>query len=52
MERDLILNSIFLEQMEIDLGEEITEFEKLFLKAGEVFNLSSLKQLGVLFLKN
>ena len=43
------LNSTFLEQMEVDLGEEITEFEKIiFESAGEVFNLSSPKQLGVI----
>ena len=43
------LNSTFLEQMEVDLGEEITELEKIiFESAGEVFNLSSPKQLGVI----
>ena len=43
------LNSTFLKQMEVDLGEEITELEKIiFESAGEVFNLSSPKQLGVI----
>ena len=43
------LDSTFLGQMEIDLNKEIKELEKIiFESSGEVFNLSSPKQLGVI----
>ena len=43
------LDSTFLGQMEIDLNKEIQELEKIiFESSGEVFNLSSPKQLGVI----
>ena len=42
------LDSKFLEQMEIDLDKEINEIEKIiFHSAGQSFNLSSPKQLGI-----
>ena len=42
------LDSKFLEQMEIDLDKEINEIEKIiFQSAGQSFNLSSPKQLGI-----
>ena len=43
------LDSTFLGQMEIDLNKEIKKLEKIiFESSGEVFNLSSPKQLGVI----
>ena len=43
------MDSTFLGQMEIDLNKEIQELEKIiFESSGEVFNLSSPKQLGVI----
>ena len=42
------LDSTFLKQMEVDLSREIKELEGIiFESAGEVFNLSSPKQLGI-----
>ena len=41
------LDSKFLGQMETDLNKEIKELENYFENAGEYFNLSSPKQLGI-----